>query len=262
MARVHATAVVDAGAQLADDVEVGPYSVVGPHVTLGAGTVVGPHVVIEGRTTIGRNNRIRPFASIGGPPQDKKYAGEPTRLEIGDGNSIFEYVTISTGTVQDHGVTRVGSHNWLMAYVHIAHDCVIGDNTIFANEAQLAGHVSVGDWAILGGKTGVHQFVRIGAHAMMGGGSILVQDVPPYVMAAGHPCSPRTVNVEGLKRRGFTSEGINAIRRAYKTLYRDGLSLAQALELLDAQLAEDPAHAPQLQPFVQFVRSSERGILR
>jgi UDP-N-acetylglucosamine acyltransferase len=262
MARVHPTAVVEPGAQLADDVEIGPFSVVGPHVALGAGTRIGPHTVVQGHTRIGHNNRIHPFASIGGPPQDKKYGGEPTQLEIGDGNTIFEYVTISTGTVQDKGVTRVGSNNWLMAYVHIAHDCVIGDNTIFANEAQLAGHVAIGDWVILGGKTGVHQFVKIGAHAMTGGGTILVQDIPPYVMASGHPAAARTINVEGLKRRGFSPEAITALRRAYKTLYRDGLSLGQAIERLEAQIAEEPQHAAQLQPFLQFVRTSERGVLR
>ncbi len=262
MARVHPTAIVEPGARIDTDVEVGAFSVIGPDVEIGAGTVIGPHAIVRGHTKMGRNNRVHPFASIGGPPQDKKYAGEPTRLEIGDGNTIFEYVTISTGTVQDRGVTRVGSNNWLMAYVHIAHDCIIGDNTIFANEAQLAGHVTIGDWVILGGKTGVHQFVKIGAHAMTGGGTILVQDIPPYVMASGHPCAARTVNVEGLKRRGFTPEAIAALRRAYKILYRDGLTLAQAIEQLDAQIAEDPAHAAQLKPFVEFVRSSERGILR
>lgn len=262
MARVHPTAVVEAGAQLDTDVEIGAYSVVGPHVVIGAGTAIGPHVVVQGHTRIGRNNRIHPFASIGGPPQDKKYAGEPTRLEIGDDNTIREYVTINTGTVQDTGVTRIGSDNWLMAYVHIAHDCVVGDHTIFANEAQLAGHVAIGDWVILGGKTGVHQFVKIGPHAMTAGGTILVQDVPPYVMGAGHPASAKGMNVEGLRRRGFSAEALAALRRAYKTLYRDGLSLAQAIEQLEAQLAEQPDHAAQLQPFLQFVRTSERGILR
>lgn len=262
MARVHPTAIVEAGARLDADVDVGAYSIIGADVAIGAGTRIGPHVVIRGHTRIGRNNHIHPFASIGGPPQDKKYAGEPTRLEIGDGNSIFEYVTISTGTVQDAGVTRVGSNNWLMAYVHIAHDCVVGDNTIFANESQLAGHVAIGDWVILGGKTGVHQFVKVGAHAMTAGGTILVQDVPPYVMAAGNPAGAKGMNVEGLRRRGFSPESITALRRAYKTLYRDGLGLAQAIEQIEAQAAENGDHAAHLQTFLQFVRTSERGILR
>jgi UDP-N-acetylglucosamine acyltransferase len=175
---------------------------------------------------------------------------------------IREYCTMNTGTVQDHGVTRVGSNNWVMAYVHIAHDCVVGDNTIFANNAQIAGHVVVGDWVILGGMTGVHQFVKIGAHAMTAGGTILVQDVPPYVLGAGNPSSARGMNVEGLRRRGFSAESIAALRRAYKTLYRDGLSLAQAIERIDAQIAEAPEHSQPLQLLAQFLRESERGILR
>ena len=262
MASVHPTALVDAGAQLASDVEVGAYSVVGPNVSIGTGTWIGPHVVLQGHTTIGRNNRIHAFASVGGPPQDKKYAGEPTRLEIGDGNMIREYTTINTGTVQDTGVTRVGSSNWIMAYVHIAHDCVIGDNTIFANNAQLAGHVIVGDWVILGGMTGVHQFVKIGPHAMTGGGTMLAQDLPPFVMTNGNPPSARGMNVEGLRRRGFSAEAITALRRAYKTLYRDGLSLEQAIEQIAAQAAEVPEHAQHLHLLLQFLRQSERGIVR
>jgi UDP-N-acetylglucosamine acyltransferase len=262
MAGIHPTAIVDAGAQLAADVEIGAYTIVGPHVSVGAGTTIGPHCVVQGHTTIGRNNRIHAFNSIGGPPQDKKYAGEPTRLEIGDNNMVREYCTLNTGTVQDSGVTRIGSNNWLMAYVHIAHDCVVGDNTIFANNAQLAGHVIVGDWVILGGMTGVHQFVKIGAHAMTGGGTILVQDVPPFVMGAGNPAAPRGMNVEGLRRRGFSPEAIAALRRAYKTLYRDGLSLAQALEQLEAQVKEQPEHSQHVQLFLRFLRESERGILR
>jgi UDP-N-acetylglucosamine acyltransferase len=262
MARVHPTALVDAGAELAPDVEVGAYSIVGPHVSIGPGTRIGPHTVLQGYTRIGRNNRIHAFCSIGGPPQDKKYADEPTHLEIGDGNTIREYCTMNTGTVQDTGVTRVGSNNWLMAYVHIAHDCVVGDNTIFANNAQLAGHVIIGDWVILGGMTGVHQFVKIGPHAMTAGGTILVQDIPPFVMGAGNPAAARGMNVEGLRRRGFSVEAISALRRAYKTVYRDGLSLAQAVEQLEAQVAETPEHEQPLQLFLQFLRQSERGILR
>jgi UDP-N-acetylglucosamine acyltransferase len=262
MPEVHATAVVEHGATLAADVRVGAYAVIGPHVTIGAGTTVGAHVVIEGHTTIGRNNRIHPFCSLGGPPQDKKYAGEPTRLEIGDDNTIREYVTMNTGTVQDTGVTRVGSGNWLMAYVHIAHDCMVGDNTIFANSAELAGHVIIGDWVILGGKTGIHQFVRIGPHAMTGGGTILVHDIPPFVMGNGNPAAARGLNVEGMRRRGFPAGAIAALKRAYKTVYRDGLSLAQAIEQLDAQLAAEPEYGQHLQLFLDFLRESERGILR
>jgi len=262
MVRIHPTALVDSGAQIATDVEIGAYSVVGPNVTIGPGTVIGPHVVVQGHTSIGRGNRIHPFASIGGPPQDKKYADEPTRLEIGDGNTIREYCTLNTGTVQDTGITRVGSNNWLMAYVHIAHDCVVGDNTIFANNAQLAGHVTIGDWVILGGMTGVHQFVKIGPHAMTAGGTILTQDIPPFVMGAGNPASARGMNVEGLRRRGFTAEAVTSLRRAYKTLYRDGLSLEQALVRLQAQAAEEPEHGEPLQLFLRFLRESERGILR
>jgi UDP-N-acetylglucosamine acyltransferase len=262
MAQVHPTAIVEAGAQLSPDVEVGAYSVVGANVAIGSGTHIGPHTVVQGHTRIGRNNRIHAFAAIGGPPQDKKYAGEPTRLEIGDGNTIREFCTINTGTAQDTGLTRVGSNNWLMAYVHIAHDCVVGDNTIFANNASLAGHVIIGDWVILGGMTGVHQFVKIGPHAMTAGGTILVQDIPPFVMGAGNPASARGMNVEGLRRRGFSAEAITALRRAYKTIYRDGLGLAEATEQVEAQVAEAPEHAEHLQLLLRFLRESERGILR
>ena len=262
MAAVHATALVDPAATLAADVEVGPFAVIGPHVRIGAGTKVAAHTVIQGHTSIGRNNRIHEFCSLGGPPQDKKYAGEPTRLEVGDGNTIREYCTMNTGTVQDTGVTRVGSNNWLMAYVHIAHDCVVGDNTIFANNAQLAGHVIIGDWVILGGVTGVHQFVKIGPHAMTGGGTMLVQDIPPYVMANGNPAATRGLNIEGLRRRGFSPEAIAALKRAYKILYRDGLGLAQAIEQIDALVAAEPEQASHLRLLLQFLRESERGILR
>src|SRR5882672_12924041 len=257
MARIHPTALVDSGAQIAADVEIGAYSVVGPNATIGPGTLIGPHVVVQGHTRIGPTNRIFSFSSIGGPPQDKKYADEPTRLEIGDGNTIREYCTLNTGTVQDTGITRVGSNNWLMAYVHIAHDCVVGDNTIFANNAQLAGHVTIGDWVILGGMTGVHQFVKIGPHAMTAGGTILTQDIPPFVMGAGNPASARGMNVEGLRRRGFTAEAVTSLRRAYKTLYRDGLSLEQALVRLQAQAAEEAENGEHLQLFLRFLRESE-----
>lgn len=255
---IHPTAIVHPGARLAEGVSVGPYSVIGEHVEIGEGTAVASHVVIEGRTRIGRANRIFQFASLGGEPQDKKYRGEPTRLEIGDRNTIREYCTVSTGTEQDAGVTRIGGDNWIMAYVHIAHDCQIGSNTIFANNAQLAGHVHVGDWAILGGFTGVHQFVKIGAHAMTGGGSILLQDVPPYVTVAGNPAKPYGINAEGLRRRGFSDAVIAAIRGAYKTLYRSGLGLADA----QASVAEQAAATPELAVLSEFLRSATRGIVR
>ena len=262
MARVHPTALVDAKAELADDVEVGPYSVVGPDVVIGSATIVGPHVVIEGRTTIGERNRIAAFNALGGAPQDKKYAGEATRLEIGDDNVIREYCTFNIGTAQGSGVTRLGNDNWIMAYVHLAHDCRIGSHTVLANKAQLAGHVEVGDWAILGGDTGVHQFVRIGAHAITGIGTMLRQDVPPFVMVSGDPAVPHGINAEGLKRRGFSASTIGALRQAYKTLYRSGLSLADAREAIEAQAQTDAASAEPLLMLNAFVGSAARGIVR
>ncbi len=260
--RVHATAFVDRGAALAGDVEIGAYSIVGAHVVIGAGTVVGSHVVIEGHTRIGHNNRIHAFASIGGPPQDKKYAGEPTRLDIGDNNTIREYCTINTGTVQDQACTHVGANNWIMAYVHIAHDCVIGNETILANNSQLAGHVHIGDWAFLGGMTGVHQFVKVGAHAMTAGGTTLFQDLPPFVTASGYPAEARGLNVEGLKRRGFDEARINALKRAYKSIYREGLTVAQACAAIHAQIAEAPAAADDLRALRDFIAGASRGIVR
>lgn len=255
---IHPTAIVHPSARLGADVEVGPYSIIGEHVEIGAKTWIGPHVVITGHTRIGVENRIFQFSSIGEIPQDKKYAGEPTHLEIGDRNTIRESCTMNCGTTQDGGVTRVGSDNWIMAYVHIAHDCQVGSNTIFANETQLAGHVHVGDWAILGGFTGVHQFVRIGAHSMTGFGTKLAQDLPPYVMASGYPAAPHGINSEGLKRRGFSAEGIAALRRAYKTIYKAGLKLDEAC----ASLAIDAATVPELRPLVEFLSHSGRGIVR
>ena len=255
---IHPTAVVHAGAKLAPNVVVGPYSVIGEHVEIGEGTRIASHVVIEGRTRIGRSNRIFQFASLGGEPQDMKYRGEPTRLEIGDRNTIREYCTLSTGTAQDAGVTRVGNDNWIMAYVHIAHDCQIGSNTIFANNAQLAGHVRVADWTILGGFTGVHQFVKIGAHAMTGGGSILLQDLPPYVTVAGNPAKPYGINAEGLRRRGFSDAAIAAIRSAYKTVYRSGHALAEAQETVARQAEQ----TPELAVLAAFLKTATRGIVR
>ncbi|HEX5363273.1 MAG TPA: acyl-ACP--UDP-N-acetylglucosamine O-acyltransferase [Gallionella sp.] len=255
---IHPTAIVHPNAKLAADVEVGAYSIIGEHVEIAEGTVIGPHVVINGHTRIGRHNRIFQFCSLGEIPQDKKYANEPTRLEIGDHNTIREFCTFNLGTAQDVGVTRVGNHNWIMAYVHLAHDCQVGNNTIFANNSQLAGHVHVGDYAILGGFTVVHQFVRIGEHIITGMGTILFKDVPPYVLASGNPCAPHGINSEGLKRRGFSSEAIMSIKRAYKTLYKSGLSLDEAKAAIDAQLAE---HA-ELQLLADFLATSTRGIVR
>ena len=258
MSRIHPSAVVHRGAQLADDVEVGAYSVIGEHVEVGAGSWIGPHVVLDGHLRIGRRNRIFQFASIGGPPQDKKYKGEPTSVEIGDDNTIREYVTVNRGTTQDIGVTRIGNDNWIMAYVHFAHDVVVGNKTIFANCTQLAGHVIVEDWVIFGATTLVHQYVRIGAHAFTGMGTYLPQDLPPFVTAAGNMAQPYGINKEGLKRRGFSPETIQGLKRAYKTLYRKGLGLEEAVAELKAQVAA----CPEVQQFVDFLDRSKRGIIR
>jgi UDP-N-acetylglucosamine acyltransferase len=255
---IHPSAVVDPAARLARNVVVGPFSVIGPQVEIGEESWIGSHVVLDGRTRIGRRNRIFHFASIGGAPQDKKYAGEDSLVEIGDGNTIREYVTINRGTSLDAGATRIGDDNWIMAYVHFAHDCVIGSHAIFANACQLAGHVQIGDWAILGATTLVHQFVHIGAHAFTGMGTYLPQDLPPYVTAAGNTAKPYGLNSEGLKRRGFTPESINALKRAYRTLYRSGLGLDEAKRELEAQAAE----SAEVRLFLDFLRSSQRGILR
>lgn len=255
---IHPTAIVHPGARLAANVSIGAYSVIGEHVEIGEGTTVGSHVVIGGHTRIGRDNRIFQFNSLGEEPQDKKYAGEPTRLEIGDRNTIREFCTFNLGTVQDGGVTSIGNDNWIMAYVHIAHDCHVGNNTTFANNAQLAGHVHVEDWAILGGYTGVHQFCRIGAHVMTAVGTVILQDVPPYLMAAGNTAQPYGINVEGLKRRGFTPDDLLALKRAYRTIYKSGLRLDEAKE----KLVEDAKTAPAVQRFVDFLEISKRGIIR
>lgn len=258
MSRIHATAIVDPAARLAADVEVGAYSVIGPHVEIGAGCRIGPHAVITGRTRIGANNRIYQFVSLGEIPQDKKYRGEPTRLEIGDNNSIREFCTINTGTAQDAGVTRLGDNNWVMAYVHLAHDCQVGNNVVLANNAQLAGHVVVGDYAILGGFTGVHQFCRIGAHAFTGGSSLVLKDVPPYVTVSGNPAKAYGINAEGLKRCGFSADAVAAIKRAYRTVYRSGDTVEQAL----AALAQQVAACPEIQPLIDFLAVPGRGIIR
>ena len=258
MSHVHPTAIVDKRAKLGANVSVGPYSVIDGDVEVGEGTTIGAHNVITGHTKIGRDNRIFHFCSIGEANQDKKYQGEPTRLEVGDHNTIREYCTLNRGTVQEQGVTRVGSDNWIMAYCHVAHDCIVGDNTVFANHATLAGHVEIGDWAILGGFVGVHQFVKVGAHVMAGIASVVTQDVPPFVIIAGNPCAPHGINAEGLKRRGFTPEAILALRRAYKTLYKSGTTLAEA----KAEISKQAAETPEVRPLLDFLESSTRGILR
>ncbi len=255
---IHPSAIVDPGARLGAGVSIGAYSIIGARVEIGDGTWIGPHVVIDGRTRIGRHNRIHPFASIGGPPQDKKYAGEDTAVEIGDGNTIREYVTINRGTALDAGVTRVGDDNWIMAYVHFAHDCQIGSRTIFANACELAGHVHVGDWAILGATTLVHQFVRIGEHSFTGMGTYLDRDLPPYVRAAGNMAKPFGINSEGLRRRGFAPQTIAALKKAYRTLYRAGLALDDIRRELRAQATE----CPEVRAILEFLERSERGIIR
>lgn len=262
MTRIHATALVDKDASLDDSVEVGPYSVIGQHVKISAGTKIGSHVVIDGHTTIGRDNIFHPFSSIGGAPQDKKYAGEPTRLEIGDRNLIREFCTFNLGTVQDGSVTRLGNDNWIMAYVHLAHDVQVGNHTIFANNASLAGHVEVADWVILGGFTAVHQFCKIGAHAMLGMNTSLTQDVPPFVILNGNPATAHGINIEGLKRRGFTREQISAIRSAYKTIYKSGLTLSEAKTALAEAEVDSPEAAMHLKLMREFLDGSSRGIVR
>lgn len=255
---IHPTAIIEPGARVHEDAEVGAYSIIGDDVEIGAGTVIGPHVVVRGPTVIGRDNRIFQFASIGDAPQDKKYAGEPTRLVIGDGNTIRECVTINRGTVQDRGETTIGNDNWIMAYAHIAHDCVLGDHIILANNVALAGHCHVADWVIFAGFSGLHQFCRAGAHAFLGKYAGVSQDVPAYVMVGGTPPGPRGINSEGLKRRGFSAGQIANIKQGYKLLYRSGLKLADAL----VQLEELAREQPELELFVASIRDSSRSIVR
>lgn len=255
---IHPAAIVHKDAKLAPDVEVGPFSVIGAHVEIGAGTSIGSHAVIAGHTRIGINNRIFHHVVLGEIPQDKKYAGEPTRLEIGDGNTIREFCTFNTGTAQDVGVTRLGDDNWVMAYVHLAHDTQIGSHTVLANLVALAGHVTIHDHVILGGGTMVHQFCRVGAHAFTAGGSIVLRDVPPFVMASGNSAQPHGINSEGLLRRGFSAGAIAAIRQAYKTLYKSGLTLDQA----KGALREQAAACRELDVLVDFLDTSTRSIIR
>ncbi|WP_435104718.1 acyl-ACP--UDP-N-acetylglucosamine O-acyltransferase [Arhodomonas sp. AD133] len=256
MSSIHPTAVIDEAASVADNVTVGPYAVIGPDVEIAEGTWIGPHAVVQGPARIGRDNRIFQFASVGEEPQDKKFRGERTRLEIGDGNTIRECVTINRGTGDGGGVTRIGDDNWIMAYCHIAHDCLVASHTVFANNASLAGHVEVADHVILGGFSLVHQFSRLGEHCFLAFGAHVDRDVPPFVMAAGQRATPRGLNVEGLKRNGFPRETTRALKQAYKTLYREGLRLEEAINTLET--ADDPMVAR----FAAFVRASERGIIR
>ena len=264
MSAIHPTAIIESGAQLDSTVSVGPYSVIGPHVSVGAGTTIGPHCVIEGHTTIGQDNRIFQFSSLGAIPQDKKYAGEPCELIIGDRNVIREFCTFNIGSPGDTGVTRVGSDNWLMAYVHLAHDCVVGNHTIFANNSQLAGHVHVDDWAILGGFTVAHQFVRIGAHSMTAMCTLLFADLPPFVMCQGQPASARSMNYEGLRRRGFSAERVQAVKSMHKALYRDDLTLVAAQDRIASLLDTAPETAPDTAMMLSFLEQvvPQRGIVR
>ncbi|MCX7226641.1 MAG: acyl-ACP--UDP-N-acetylglucosamine O-acyltransferase [Burkholderiales bacterium] len=264
MTAIHATALVDPGAELDSSVTVGPYTVIGPHVRIGAGTTIGPHCVLEGHTTIGQDNRIFQFNSLGAIPQDKKYAGEPCELVIGDRNTVREFCTFNIGSPGDRGVTRVGNDNWLMAYVHLAHDCQVGDHTIFANNAQLAGHVQVGDWAILGGFTVVHQFVKIGAHSMTAMCSLLFADLPPFVMCQGQPAQARSMNYEGLRRRGFSAERLAVVKAMHKALYRDNLTLDLARQAI-ADLGEKGLESlSDIEMMLSFLEqtSLQRGIVR
>jgi UDP-N-acetylglucosamine acyltransferase len=262
MAQIHPTAVVDPKAQLAEGVTVGPYTVIGPDVSIGEGTSVGPHCVIEGHTRIGRDNKIFQFASLGAAPQDKKYKGEPTGLVIGDRNTIREFCTFNTGTVQDAGVTTIGSDNWIMAYVHIAHDCVLGNHLILANNATLGGHVHLDDWVFVGGLTGIHQFVRVGAHAMTGFQTRLSQDVPPYILAQGNPAEASGFNIEGLRRRGFTPERLYVVKQMHKLLYRQGLTFEQAKERIAELVQGHPESQADIELMTSFLATSTRGIVR
>jgi len=256
--KIHATAIIDATAELDTSVEVGPYSVIGANVKIDAGTRVAGHVIINGPTIIGKNNHIFQYSSLGEEPQDKKYKGEPTLLEIGDNNTIREFCTFNRGTVQDKNTTKIGNDNWIMAYVHIAHDCQIGNHTIFANNASLAGHVDIDDYAILGGFTLIHQFCKVGSHVITAVGSVVFKDIPPYVTAAGYDAKPHGINAEGLKRRGYSAESILQIKRAYKALYRNGLSLEEA----KVELAAMQKTTPEIGLLTDFLNVSTRGIVR
>ena len=262
MSTIHPTAIVADGARIDPSVTVGPYTVIGPQVVIGPGSTVGPHCVIEGRTTIGADNRIFQFVSLGAAPQDKKYAGEDTALVIGDRNTIREFCTFILGTTQDRGVTTIGDDNWIMAYVHIAHDCVVGNQTILANNATLAGHVQVADQAIIGGLTGIHQFVKVGAHVMAGFASHISQDVPPFMMVDGNPLAVRGLNLEGLRRRGFSAARVAAIKQMHRLLYRQGLTLEAARAALADLPAAHPEAASDIALMQGFLDASTRGVAR
>ena len=264
MTQIHSTTLVDKAAELDSSVSVGPFTVIGPHVRVGAGTTIGAHCVIEGHTTIGRDNRIFQFNSLGAVPQDKKYAGEPCQLKIGDRNTVREFCTFNIGSPGGGAITSMGDDNWIMAYVHLAHDCRVGNHTIFANNAQLAGHVTVDDWVILGGFTVAHQFVRIGAHAMTALCSMLLADLPPFVMCQGQPAQARSMNFEGLRRRGFSPERIAAVKAMHKALYREQLTLERAMEQIAGLAEKTPAAAPDVARMLAFLRQSspQRGIVR
>lgn len=262
MASIHPSAIVDPQARLADSVSIGPYAVIGPNVEIGEGTTVGPHTVIEGHTTIGRDNRIFQFASLGADPQDKKYAGEPTRLVIGNGNTIREFTTFNTGTVQDKGLTQIGHDNWIMAYVHVAHDCVIGDHNVIANSVQFAGHVTVGNFTLIGGISGIHQFVRIGDFAMLGFQTRLSQDLPPFVVAAGNPAEAQNVHQEGPRRRGYSPERLAVLKQMYRLLYRKGLTLDASRTEIAALRGQTPEADGDIDNMLAFLADANRGIVR
>ncbi len=262
MSLIHPTALIAEGARLDPSVSVGPYAVIGANVTIGVNTTIGAHCVIEGHTTLGQDNRVFQFASLGAAPQDKKYAGEPTRLVIGNRNTVREFCTFNTGTTQDEGLTRIGDDNWIMAYVHIAHDCIVGNQTILANNATLAGHVQVGDYAIIGGLTGLHQFTQVGAHVMAGFASHISQDVPPFMMVDGNPLAVRGLNLEGLRRRGFSPERITAIKQMHRLLYRQGLTLDAARSAIAALPEQYPQAAADIAAMLDFLNASTRGIAR
>ena len=263
MPNIHPTALVEPGAELDSSVSVDAYSIVRAGVRIGAGTRIGPHCVIEGRTTIGRDNRIFQFCSIGAVPQDKKYADEPTELHIGDRNTIREFCTFNLGTAQDSAVTRLGDDNWVMAYVHLAHDVQVGNHTTLANNATLAGHVHIGDWVTVGGLSGVHQFVKIGAHAFVGFSSAVTQDVPPYMMVDGNPLAVRGFNIEGLRRRGFGTERLAAVKQMHRLLYRSGLTFDEARAAIDALAADDAQEAQaDIELMSDFLAAATRGIAR
>ena len=264
MADIHPLALVDSSAELDNSVSVGPFTTIGPHVKVASGTRIGSHCVIEGRTTIGRDNQVFQFNSLGAIPQDKKYAGEPCELVIGDRNIIREFCTFNIGTAGDKGVTTIGDDNWIMAYVHLAHDCQIGNHTIFANNTQLAGHVHVGDWVILGGFTVVHQFCKLGAHSFTAMNSLLFADLPPFVMCQGQPAQARSMNFEGLKRRGFSPEQIQTVKAIYKILYRDGLTLEKSIHEIDSLGRADPQSKEVTALMLEFLSSvsPQRGIVR